>query len=96
MKSSNYAGREFLEQESFRIRTFNKVITPLRIMLKRIEMEKNPSDRFDEFVPKIWEGYSINSVTDNEATSTYGYRGTYFHQSDIEALDGAFVYKIPL
>lgn len=60
---------------STRINWFNRIITPLRLVQRRVELIDNPSERFEDFVPYVWEVEEIplyDSDVTGESTDNYG------------------------
>ena len=57
-----------------RLTNFNRILTPLRLVQKRMQLTDNPSDNFKDFVPKVWKGSSIGmfSSSGNEDVEPYG------------------------
>jgi len=57
-----------------RLTNFNRILTPLRLVQKRMALRDNPSSNFVDFEPKVWKGSSIGmfSSSPNEDTNPYG------------------------
>lgn len=57
-----------------RLTNFNRIITPLRLVQKRMGLMDNPSSNFIDFEPRVWKGDSIGMFTSsgNEDTDSYG------------------------
>lgn len=58
---------------------FSHIITPIRVVQKRMNLINNPSETFKDFIPKVWEKPIVDmfSSQDYEDRSSYGQHMTF-------------------
>ena len=54
LQEQNFLGFGKDPDDAFRVGYYNKVITSLRLTQERVEIQNNPSKRFDDFIEKTW------------------------------------------
>ena len=82
-------GRNKTVNELFRVRTFNKRITPIRLYQRRIQVKENPSHRFGDYIDTIWDGVNL-AEDDNQEKNGFGFGDIYYHSDHIDNEKGGY------
>jgi hypothetical protein len=59
-------------------------------------VKDNPSSRFDEFIPKVWDDYDVDYFGGNESKNRYSYSDIYEHHSGVHDGEGGFKFAFQL
>lgn len=76
---------------------FNRIITPIRVVQKRMNLIDNPSDTFKDFIPRVWEKPSLDPLSSQacEDRNSYGQHLTFpYLQAFGAAQEGGFGFAV--
>jgi hypothetical protein len=84
-KLEDHVGYKSEDEKYKRLAWFNRVLTPLRFVQKRVKLIDNPNDSAVDAVPMVWKVPSLPlyEASEDESTESYGPGGIFEYDSDV-------------